>query len=748
MTVQRTLYLAGATKCPTAFPTIAGHPLSAVPTVCGAEVANTIVGDDNADGLTSTTPALTLQGLCLGAGPTRAGLGTAPGVDVDVVYGCGVLREDDSIVNLIDLLDKGGIEFRQWPGMPTFIIDASTAAGTAGWSASGNGFIKTITTGLSIIAVWGDFHDTANITAVSGSETGGRRKAALVKPTSLGVYNRGTWVGSRAYAVGDSVRDTTGNVTYICVTAHTSGGALPISTNADVAKWESYATQKTAALAAGTTLVGKWAYDWFSGELAVGLPGAKTPSVPTADGVSYTVKGRNQARFDSTTNDDWTNANIVFYGVWFRRNPETTSTSPAGANIYITNGVSCRVQNCVFEESGLKAYTFGSKCLNNVCSGNVINGIAAGGYAMTFNASGTTLAVTNAASGCRVNDTLWDLHSQLGHNGVTIDRSRTISGAYVHGLHTDVEIKVTEMRCMVPLSGSPDAVALWNGSDGVDPGAGKMVGLYPYRVVDTLVTNASYQPDQGVTVSIGVRNVVFQGTQQNALSNGHLFEYTSLTGRIRIEGSAIVGNLANGNGAAVASLFKIGAAAKLERLNCSLYDAAATHSDGHTYAVDYEAAAGAIVTDSGSILAFRNVTDKTGGGAIATATFQVVTGEPADATKIAYLNDMYSNITKWGDRAAWDTAAEWLSAVDTGQVDLLTVNPFADATGASLEPTAGVKGTKRHITPHTDKGFNGLGYGDLFGGWQPGGLPAKTTIGIIDGINAGGSGPFDDDDDD
>ena len=52
----------------------------------------------------------------------------------------------------------------------------------------------------------------------------------------LGTY-RGDWAASTAYAVRDLAKDTsTGNI-FICVTAHTSSGSQPLTTNTDAAKW-------------------------------------------------------------------------------------------------------------------------------------------------------------------------------------------------------------------------------------------------------------------------------------------------------------------------------------------------------------------------------------------------------------------------------------------------------------------------------------------------------------------------------
>lgn len=48
---------------------------------------------------------------------------------------------------------------------------------------------------------------------------------------------RGDWVAGISYQNRDLIKDTTNGNVYIVLTAHTSSGSLPISTNADSAKW-------------------------------------------------------------------------------------------------------------------------------------------------------------------------------------------------------------------------------------------------------------------------------------------------------------------------------------------------------------------------------------------------------------------------------------------------------------------------------------------------------------------------------
>ena len=65
----------------------------------------------------------------------------------------------------------------------------------------------------------------------------------------IGVF-KGNWAAGTTYAVRDLVKDTSTNNIFIAVTAHTSSGSQPLTTNTDSAKWAlivdaaSAATQK------------------------------------------------------------------------------------------------------------------------------------------------------------------------------------------------------------------------------------------------------------------------------------------------------------------------------------------------------------------------------------------------------------------------------------------------------------------------------------------------------------------------
>jgi len=69
---------------------------------------------------------------------------------------------------------------------------------------------------------------------------------------------KGNWAASTAYFVRDIVKDTSTNNIFIALTAHTSSGSQPLTTNTDSAKWSllvdaaSATTSQTAAAASAT----------------------------------------------------------------------------------------------------------------------------------------------------------------------------------------------------------------------------------------------------------------------------------------------------------------------------------------------------------------------------------------------------------------------------------------------------------------------------------------------------------------
>jgi hypothetical protein len=77
----------------------------------------------------------------------------------------------------------------------------------------------------------------------------------LVVSQELGTY-AGNWTAGETYNARDIVKDTSNNNIYLCNTGHTASGTTPISSNADVAKWDllvdAYSATASATAAASS----------------------------------------------------------------------------------------------------------------------------------------------------------------------------------------------------------------------------------------------------------------------------------------------------------------------------------------------------------------------------------------------------------------------------------------------------------------------------------------------------------------
>ena len=76
----------------------------------------------------------------------------------------------------------------------------------------------------------------------------------LVVSQEVGTY-QGNWSAGTTYAARDIVKDSSNNNIYLCNTGHTSSGTTPLSSNADIAKWDLLvdAASATASASAAAT---------------------------------------------------------------------------------------------------------------------------------------------------------------------------------------------------------------------------------------------------------------------------------------------------------------------------------------------------------------------------------------------------------------------------------------------------------------------------------------------------------------
>ena len=124
----------------------------------------------------------------------------------------------------------------------------------------------------------------------------------------IGVF-KGNWSSGTTFAVRDLVKDTSTNNIFIALTAHTSSGSQPLTTNTDSAKWAlivdaaSAASSATAAASSATAAASS-----ESASLASSQQSASSASVSLAQANTSTTKAAESAASAAAAATSETNA--------------------------------------------------------------------------------------------------------------------------------------------------------------------------------------------------------------------------------------------------------------------------------------------------------------------------------------------------------------------------------------------------------------------------------------------------------
>ena len=130
----------------------------------------------------------------------------------------------------------------------------------------------------------------------------------------LGVF-KGDWGASTTYAVRDLVKDTSTNNIFICLTAHTSSGSQPLTTNTDSAKWSlivdaaSATTSASAAATSATAAASSATAAASSASSATSSASSATSSASTASTAATAAQTAQSAAETAETNAETAETN-------------------------------------------------------------------------------------------------------------------------------------------------------------------------------------------------------------------------------------------------------------------------------------------------------------------------------------------------------------------------------------------------------------------------------------------------------
>ena len=225
----------------------------------------------------------------------------------------------------------------------------------------------------------------------------------------IGVW-RGDWAASTSYQNRDQVKDTTNSNVYICVTAHTSSGSLPITSNADCTKWAlvvdaaAAGTSATAAAASASAASSSASAASTSASNASSSASSASTSASTA-----TTQATNASNSASAASTSATNAS---------NSASSASTSATNAS----NSASLAAANAA---AGLY-----SSVIDKSANYTVVSGDAGALIRVTTTSGAITItlpAISTVTDGFKVAIVKWTGDA----NAVTVNRSSsdTINGA-------------------------------------------------------------------------------------------------------------------------------------------------------------------------------------------------------------------------------------------------------------------------------------------------------------------------------
>lgn len=214
---------------------------------------------------------------------------------------------------------------------------------------------------------------------------------------ALGAY-RGDWTTATAYNLQDIVKDSSNDNIYLCVSAHTSTGTTPLSTNADIAKWSLIVDAESASDSAAAAAASETAAAASASSASTSASNASTSATNAATSASTaTSQASAAASSASTASTAATNAGNSATAA--ATSASNASTSASAASTSATNAASSASSaSSSASTASTKASEASTSASNAANSANSASSSATSAATSATNASSSASSAATSAS--------------------------------------------------------------------------------------------------------------------------------------------------------------------------------------------------------------------------------------------------------------------------------------------------------------------------------------------------------------
>ena len=214
----------------------------------------------------------------------------------------------------------------------------------------------------------------------------------------IGDY-KGDWAAGTAYNKRDLVKDTTNSNIYLCITAHTSSGSLPLTTNADYAKWDLIVDAAAAAASASAAATSATNAANSASAAATSETNAGTSETNAASSASAAATSATNAATSATTASNAASAALTS-----ETNAATSATNAASsasaASTSATNAASSASSASISASNASTSATAAASSASSAATSatNASNSASAASTSETNAASSATTASSAATA--------------------------------------------------------------------------------------------------------------------------------------------------------------------------------------------------------------------------------------------------------------------------------------------------------------------------------------------------------------